>query len=46
MIVIVNTCKHNKDPTDKKFGDCISEILMNLGAEDSFNSESDAVEHN
>ena len=37
---------NNKDPTDGKFGDCTSEILINLGAEDSSDSESDAVEHN
>ena len=35
-----------KEPTDGKFDDCTSEILKNLAAEDSSDSESDAVEDN
>ena len=35
-----------KEPTDGKFDDCTSEILKNLVAEESLDSESDAVENN
>ena len=38
--------KEPKDETDGKFDDCTSEILKNLAAEDSSDSESDAVEDN
>ena len=44
MTVIVNNKVHIRDnckePTDGKFDDCISEILKNLPAEDSSDSES------
>ena len=35
-----------KEPTDGKFDDCPGEILKNLAAEDSSDSESNAVEEN
>ena len=37
---------NNKEPTDGKFDDCTSEILNNVAAEESSDSESDAVEDN
>ena len=47
MTVIVNNKVHIRDnykePTDGKFDDCTSEILKNLAAEDSSDSESNAV---
>ena len=33
-----------KEPTDEKFDDCTSEILKNLAAKESSDSESDAME--
>ena len=48
MTVIVNNKVHIRDnykePTDGKFDDCTSEILKNLAAEDSSDSESNSVE--
>ena len=35
-----------KEPTDGNFDDCPSEILKNLAAEESSDSDSDAVEDN
>ena len=47
MTVIVNNkvrIRDNcKEPTDEKFDDCTSEILKNLAAEDSSDSESNAI---
>ena len=49
MTVIVNNEVHIRDnykePADGKFDDCTSEILKNLAAEDSSDSESNAVKH-
>ena len=48
MTVIVNNKVHvrnnYKELTDGKFDDCTSEILKNLAAEDSSDSESNAVD--
>ena len=50
MTVIVNNKVHitdsYKEPTDGTFDDCTSEILKNLAAEDSSDSESNSVENN
>ena len=41
-----DTYKEPTDETDGKFDDCTCEILKNVAAEDSSDSESDAVEDN
>lgn len=50
MTVIVSNKIHIKgnyiEPTDGKFDDCTSEILKNLAAEESSDSESNLVEDN
>ena len=49
MTVIVTNKVHisdnYKEPADGKFDDCTSEILKNLAAEDSSDSESNAVKN-
>ena len=37
---------NQREPTDGKFDDCTFEILKNLAAEDSSDSENDALEDN
>ena len=41
----VNIRDNYKEPADGKFDDCTSEILKNLAAEDSSDSESNAVKN-
>ena len=51
MTIIINNNVHIRDnsykeQTDGRFDDCTSDILKNLGAENSSDDESNAVEDN